>query len=110
MEQLSIVINDMEDVTKAIDQAQRKACTSIVEIGYVLRKADDAELFRQKGYSSIFEFAKQEYGWDKAQTSRFMAINREYSEGGYSTVLKAQYEGYGQAKLSEMLMLPEQIR
>ena len=58
MEQLSIVINDMEDVTKAIDQAQRKACTSIVEIGYVLRKADDAELFRQKGYSSIFEFAK----------------------------------------------------
>lgn len=41
MEQLSIVINDMEDVTKAIDQAQRKACTSIVEIGYVLRKADD---------------------------------------------------------------------
>ena len=110
MEQLSIVINDMEDVTKAIDQAQRKACTSIVEIGYVLRKADDAELFRQKGYSSIFEFAKQEYGWDKAQTSRFMAINREYSEGGYSTVLKAQYEGYGQAKLSEMLLLPEQIR
>lgn len=110
MEQLSIVINDMEDVTKAIDQAQRKACTSIVEIGYVLRKADDAELFRQKGYTSIFEFAKQEYGWDKAQTSRFMAINREYSEGGYSTVLKAQYEGYGQAKLSEMLLLPEQIR
>lgn len=110
MEQLSIVINDMEDVTKAIDQAQRKACTSIVEIGYVLRKADDAELFRQKGYSSIFEFAKQEYGWDKAQTSRFMSINREYSEGGYSTVLKAQYEGYGQAKLSEMLLLPEQIR
>lgn len=48
MEQLSIVINDMEDVTKAIDQAQRKACTSIVEIGYVLRKADDAELFRKK--------------------------------------------------------------
>lgn len=110
MEQLSIVINDMEDVTKAIDNAQRKACTSIVEIGYVLRKADDAELFRQKGYSSIFEFAKQEYGWDKAQTSRFMAINREYSKDGYSTVLKEQYEGYGQAKLSEMLMLPENIR
>lgn len=25
-------------------------------------------------------------------------------------MLKAQYEGYGQAKLSEMLLLPEQIR
>ena len=58
MEQLSIVINDMEDVTKAIDQAQRKACTSIVEIGYVLRKADDAELFRQKGYSSTKAMVK----------------------------------------------------
>lgn len=48
MEQLSIVINDMEDVTKAIDQAQRKACTSIVEIGYVLRKADDAGVIPAK--------------------------------------------------------------
>lgn len=110
MEQLTIQINNMDDVEREIDRSQRKACTSIVEIGYILRKADDAEMYKERGYTSIFTFAKEMYGWDKAQTSRFMAINREYSDGGYSTILKAEYEGFGQAKLSEMLMLPDNIR
>lgn len=110
MKQLSININTMEDVKREIDKAQRKACTSIVEIGYILRKADDAQIFKEKGYSSVFEFAKQEYGWDQSQASRFMAINKEYSAGGYSCILEEKYEGYGQAKLAEMLQLPESIR
>lgn len=110
MKQLSININTMEDVKREIDKAQRKACTSIVEIGYILRKADDAQIFKEKGYSSVFEFAKQEYGWDQSRASRFMAINKEYSAGGYSCILEEKYEGYGQAKLAEMLQLPESIR
>ena len=110
MEQLMIQIENMEDVEREIDRAQRKACTSIVEIGFILRKADDSELYKERGYSSIFSFAKEAYGWDKSRTSRFMAINREYSEGGYSEVLKKEYEGFGEAKLSEMLQLPEGIR
>ena len=105
-----IQIENMEDVEREIDRAQRKACTSIVEIGFILRKADDSELYRERGYSSIFSFAKEAYGWDKSRTSRFMAINREYSEGGYSAVLKKEYKGFGEAKLSEMLQLPEGIR
>lgn len=110
MEQLSIQIGSMEDVTKGIDAANRKACTAFIEIGYILRKADDGQLYKEKGYTSIFHFAEHEYGWDKSRTSRFMAVNREYSEGGYSCVLKECYMGYGQAKLEEMLKLPEGIR
>lgn len=110
MEQMTIQIESMQDVVREIDHAQRKACTSIVEIGYILRKANDAELYREKGFNSIFDFAKNEYGWDQSQTSRFMNINREYSAGGYSCVLEERYEGYGQAKLAEMLNLPEHIR
>lgn len=110
MEQITIRLNDMEDVKREIDNCQRKAVTSVVELGYILRKADDAELFREAGYSSIFKFAEAEYGWNQSQTSRFMDINREFSEGGYSTVLQERYMGYGQAKLSEMLTLPDNIR
>lgn len=110
MEQLSIQIGSMEDVTKGIDAANRKACTAFIEIGYILRKADDGQFYKEKGYTSIFHFAEHEYGWDKSRTSRFMAVNREYSEGGYSCVLKECYMGYGQAKLEEMLKLPEGIR
>lgn len=110
MEQLSIQIGSMEDVMKGIDAAQRKACTAFIEIGYILRKADDGQLYKEKGYTSIFTFAEHEYGWDKSRTSRYMAVNKEYSEGGYSCVLKERYGGYGQAKLEEMLKLPGEIR
>ena len=56
MEQITIVLNDMEDVKREIDNCQRKAVKSVVGLGYILRKADDAELFREAGYSSIFKF------------------------------------------------------
>ena len=97
MEQITIVLNDMEDVKREIDNCQRKAVKSVVELGYILRKADDAELFREAGYSSIFKFAEAEYGWNQSQTSRFMDINREFSKDGYSTELQERYTGYGQA-------------
>lgn len=110
MEQITIVLNDMEDVKREIDNCQKKAVKSVVELGYILRKADDAELFREEGYSSIFKFAEAEYGWNQSQTSRFMDINREFSKDGYSTELQDRYIGYGQTKLSEMLTLPDNIR
>ena len=110
MEQIMIQINTMDDVIREIDNCHLKAFTAMVELGYILRKADDAQLFREKGYSSIFEFAKETYGWDQSKTSRYMDINRQYSVDGYSTELLPQYEGYGPAKLSEMLTLPEIVR
>lgn len=110
MEQITLKLDTMEDVKREIDLCQRKAMTSVVELGYILRKADDAELYKQEGYTSIYKFAKETYGWDQSQTSRFMDINREFSEGGYSTTLQARYEGFGKAKLAEMLTLPEAIR
>lgn len=110
MEQIKLKLDTIEDVKREIDLCQRKAMTSVVELGYILRKADDAELYKQEGYTSIYKFAKEIYGWDQSQTSRFMDINREFSEGGYSTTLKKRYEGFGKAKLAEMLTLPETVR
>lgn len=110
MEQVTMTIDTMDDVRREIDNCQRKAMTSVVELGYILRKADDAGIYKEQGYTSIFTFAKEEYGWSQSQTSRFMDINREFSEGGYSAILKEQYKGFGQAKLAEMLTLPENIR
>ncbi len=110
MEQIIIKIDTMEDVRREIDNCQRKAMKSVVELGYILRKADDAGIYKEQGYTSIYKFAEQEYGWSQSQTSRFMDINREFSEGGYSTVLKERYKRFGQAKLAEMLTLPEIVR
>ena len=62
MEQITIVLNDMEDVKREIDNCQRKAVKSVVGLGYILRKADDAELFREAGYSSIFKIYRLRSG------------------------------------------------
>lgn len=110
MEQLSLQIESIKDVRESIDTTQRKACTAFIEIGYILRKADDAQLYKEMGYKNIFAFARHEYGWDQSQTSRFMAINKEYSVGGYSCALIEKFEGYGQTKLAEMLRLPDNLR
>lgn len=55
------------------------------------------------------EFAYAKYKIDKSQASRFIGINRRFSEGGYSDCLKEQFKGYGVAKLGELLTLPDEI-
>ena len=60
-------------------------------------------------YSSVTEFAQAEYGIDKTTVSRWMRINDKFSEGGYSDQLLEQYRGFGYAKLSLMLQIPDSI-
>ena len=55
------------------------------------------------------EFAYAKYKIDKSQASRFIGINRRFSENGYSDRLKEQFQGYGVAKLGELLTLPDEI-
>ena len=55
------------------------------------------------------EFAWNEYRLDRSQTSRFMNINKRFSVDGYSDQLPERYQGYGVAKLGEMLTLPAEV-
>lgn len=41
--------------------------------------------------------------------SRYVRINERFSEGGYSSELKKEFQGYGRAKLAEMLTLPDNL-
>lgn len=78
-----------------------------VRIGYLLRKIDDNELYRQDGYKSIAEFAKAECGLSPSDTTRFIQINKKYSIGGNSEELRPEFLEYGQSKLAAMLALPD---
>ena len=79
-------------------------------IGYRLRQIDETQAYRQDGYKTLAEFAKQEYGLSPSATSRFMDINRMFSVGGFSPELVPEFSGYGVSKLSEMLQLTEDDR
>ena len=92
-----------------LDAELKTNVESFMKIGYLLKVARDTEILNESGYKNVADFAQAEYGLTKDIVSRYIAINDRYSEGGYSERLKTEFEGYGVAKLSEMLTLPDSI-
>jgi len=92
-----------------LDGAFAQAAEKFVLIGYLLREAVETDVLRASGYKNMEEFAYAEYGVDSSQASRFMNINRRFSEGGNSKQLKQQYRGIGSSKLAVMLTIPDEI-
>lgn len=104
-----IVYAKYQEYKTALDSELAKTAEGFVRIGYLLRLAADTDILRESGYKNVMEFAQKEYGLDKSQVSRFIAINAKFSENGYSDRLEAHYQGFGYAKLSIMLQLPDSI-
>lgn len=78
------------------------AKTSFVVIGYELRKIEETKAYEMDGYASLTEFAEAEYDFAPSMTSRLIAVNKAFSEGGYSDVLIDEAEGFSFSKLVEM--------
>lgn len=93
----------------ALDGELQKSAESFVRIGYLLKVARDTDILTESGYRSVNEFAEKEYNLDKSQVSRFIRINDEFSENGYSDRLQEHYRSFGYAKLAMMLLLPAEI-
>lgn len=102
-------IENYEQFKQALDTELANQAAGFVRTGYLLKKARDTDILASSGYSTVAEFAKAEYGLSKDIVSRYIAINDRYSEGGYSERLQDKYEGYGVAKLQDMLTLPIEV-
>ncbi len=98
-----------ESFKAELDGELQKTAEGFVRIGYLLKVARDTNVLANSGYKSVAEFAEAEYNLDKTQVSRFIAINDRYSEGGYSDHLLPEWQGYGYAKLTIMMQIPETI-
>lgn len=98
-----------EEFRKELDVELCKTAESFVRIGYLLKVARDTDILKESPYNSVNEFARVRYNLDKTQVSRFIHINDKFSKGGYSEDLEDQYKGFGYAKLTIMLQLPEGI-
>lgn len=108
MEELRSIEN-YEQFKQALDTELANQAAGFVRTGYLLKKARDTDILAASGYNTVAEFAKAEYGLSKDIVSRYIAINDRYSEGGYSDRLQDKYEGYGVAKLQDMLTLPIEV-
>lgn len=92
-----------------LDNELQKTAEGFVRIGYLLKVARDTNVLAESGYKTVAEFAQAEYSLDKTQVSRFISINDKFAEGGYSERLQARYQGFGYAKLTLMLQLPDAV-
>ena len=92
-----------------LDGELQRTAEGFVRIGYLLKVARDTNILKESGYVNVVEFAKAEYGIDKTQVSRFIHINDKFAENGYSDHLLPEYQGYGYAKLTLMMQLPDAI-
>lgn len=92
-----------------LDSELQKTAEGFVRIGYLLKVARDTNVLAESGYKTVAEFAQAEYSLDKTQVSRFISINDKFAENGYSDRLQAKYQGFGYAKLTLMLQLPDAV-
>lgn len=105
----NITFSTYGEFKKELDTELQKTSESFVRIGYLLKVAMETDILKESGYFNVNDFAKQEYGLDPTQVSRFININNRFSENGNSPYLKEQYRGIGYAKLAIMLQLPDSI-
>lgn len=97
------------DYKAAVDEELKRSAEGFVRIGYLLKVARDTDILMKSGYKSVNDFAQAEYGLDKSKVSRFIRVNDEFSEGGYSDRLQEKFQRFGYTKLSIMLMLPAAV-
>lgn len=98
-----------QEYKRELDAVLTRTAEDFVQIGYLLKVARDTDILAESGYATVTDFAKAEYGIDKTQVSRFISINDRFSEGGYSDHLLPNYRGFGYAKLTLMLQIPDEI-
>lgn len=110
MEYHQITLTEYMQWKQEIQERLNQSANNFVNIGYLLKKIRDTKAYEQDGYETLTEWAKATYNLTAPSVSRFIKINDEYSEDGYSRLLKREYEGYGYNQLYEMLAIPEADR
>lgn len=98
----------LSDIRSCISASFQSMKREYVAIGYYLKRAEQEALYLEDRYSSIWEFAQEEYGLSKSSASRYMSINTKFSVDGNSPILQEQYKAYSKSQLQEMLYLEDE--
>lgn len=101
-----MTLSDWMEIKENIRKDLNNVKHAFVRVGYHLRRIRDDEMYKQDGYATLADFAKEEYGLEASTVSRLISINEKFSVDGYSAQLLPEYEDFKQASLTEMLALP----
>lgn len=90
----------IEDVRNNIRANIQTAARSFVAVGFYLKRAREDRLYEEAGFSSVWDFAREEFGISRSTATRYMAVNDRFSADGNSPNLAAEYQAYNQSQLS----------
>jgi hypothetical protein len=102
-------VNDYDTSVNKIKRLLVSAAQNFCEIGYYLKLIRDNRLYESAGHASFLEMASLEFGFSKSTIYKHMQINDNYSDGGNSPFLAAQFKEFSKSKLQEMLYLPDEL-
>ena len=100
--------SEYQILNDAIRDEIRRSASSVVSLGYMLRRMMDEKLW-EGHYDSLDEYLRQELHMDYTMACRFEAINRKYSIGGRNVHIDDKWEDYSQSVLIEMLNMPPEL-
>ncbi len=99
-----------EDSIEIIKDESFKIQKSFVKIGWYLKHIRDDELYKEEGYSGIYECAADKLGFSQSTVSRFINICEKFSKNHNSPELDDKYTEFDKSQMIEMLPLaPEQL-
>ena len=90
MEYVQMTITDWMDIKAQLDEEFRMQQASFVRAGYLLRKIEETEGYKNDGSNSLEEWAHDRYGLSASTVSKYKKINERFSIGGYSDKLEPQ--------------------
>jgi len=102
-----IEMNDYGTSVKKIKRLIVSAAASFCEIGYYLKHIRENELYKEHGYTSVYEAAYAEFKMERSTAYRHMQMNDLFSEGGNSPFLAEPYKDFSKGQLQEMMYLPD---
>lgn len=108
MEYMQLSLDDYIQCKNDIKNNLGTIVKSFVRIGWQLSRIDKSGAYKNDGYNTIAEFAKEEYGMSATGTSRFIRVYEKYSVPGDTPELRDEYKDYNRSQLEEMLQIPEE--
>lgn len=97
-----------KDSIDIIKDESVKIQKSFVKIGWYLKHIRDNELYKEEGYTNIWECAADQLGYSQSTASRFINICEKFSKNHNSPELDEKYVGFDKSQMIEMLPLKEE--
>lgn len=105
-----------EKLCSVIEENQKKGTKAFISIAVSLFGIYQHELYKEKNYANIYDFAFEQFGLSKTNVCNYLNIVKNFGMKDENDKdkdfkgLKAKYEKFSSSQLISMLKLNEQLR